>query len=267
VEYIFAPPMMSFVPTWLMVAQALVLTTTAQKVGTFVYGARTFNFTYKVDEKHQVTFSYDGFPGPWWWNPDDSSPTTGLLSHYSSGPHPLAQVGPSTYTIDFKDSELGARAFHNDVEYSLSNHGVIERDDPDDSIQPSDLITLKYESADSISTNFLGVKILFMRVGQSWSAGKFEYRSPDRPRFKLVYKIRDDGDVKIRPKCGRRGTHRFRFKLSERLGQQWTSKYYVLEEVERRRSHDRLHDLLKYVKHVCPGKSLKADDLEQVVVA
>ncbi|KAF4688012.1 hypothetical protein FOZ60_003235 [Perkinsus olseni] len=255
--------MVNFVPTRLLVAQALVLATTAQKVGTFVYRAQTFNFTYKVDEEHKATFSYSGFP--WWWNPDDSGDSTGLLSHYSSGPHPLRQVGPSTYTVDFKGSELGARGFHDALEHSLTTHGVI--DVPDDGIQPDDLINLNYESVDCISTNFLGVKILFMRVGHSWSAGKFEYRSPDRPRFKLVYKIRADGDVRIRVKRGRSGTRRFRFKLSERLGAQRTFKYYVLEQVERRRSHDQWDDLLKYVKRICPEKSLKPGDLKQLFVA
>ncbi|KAF4742332.1 hypothetical protein FOZ63_008298, partial [Perkinsus olseni] len=255
--------MVNFVPTRLMVAQSLVLATTAQKVGTFVYRAQTFNFTYKVDEEHKATFSYSGFP--WWWNPDDSGDSTGLLSHYSAGPHPLRQVGLSTYTVDFKGSELGVRGFHDALKHSLTTHEVI--DVPDDGIQPDDLINLNYESVDCISTNFLGVKILFMRVGHSWSAGKFEYRSPDRPRFKLVYKIRDDGNVRIRVKRGRSGTRRFRFKLSERLGAQRTFKYYVLEQVERRRSHDQWDDLLKYVKRICPEKSLKPGDLKQLFVA
>ncbi|KAF4672156.1 hypothetical protein FOL46_009389 [Perkinsus olseni] len=96
-----------------------------------------------------------------------------------------------------------------------------------------DLRYLIRTNDDSLVTYFRSKKILFKKV-------------------KLVYKVRDDGVVLIRVKCGRSGTRRFRFKLSERLGAQRTFNW---------------DDLLKAVKRACPDIPLVADDLNKVVFA
>ncbi|KAF4712400.1 hypothetical protein FOZ63_003739, partial [Perkinsus olseni] len=145
----------------------------------------------------------------------------------------------------------------------------------DDSLPPAgieygDFVTIvnSTKSADFISVFFRGGQISLMRDGRNMSPGKYKYRSSCPPKVKGAYKVRDDGDVRLRVECGRRGAGRFRFKLSERFRPQQTSKYYALERKSLPKG--RWDDLKAQarLRRACPRKQrvLEADDLKQLVV-
>ncbi|KAF4672154.1 hypothetical protein FOL46_009387 [Perkinsus olseni] len=157
--------------------------------------------SYRVNEDYEAVFEFSARPRPG-FSPDGTSTT------FSMQVFLLGYMKSSTY-------------YHHvgwDIPFSsLTNlHPAIGRSlrAAGESLFKSDLRYLIRTSDDFLRTHFLNKEILLMRVTQGMSPGKFVYRSPTRPKVKLVYKIRDDGDVMIRVKCGRTATRRFRYKLS-----------------------------------------------------
>ncbi|KAF4716579.1 hypothetical protein FOZ62_010414 [Perkinsus olseni] len=238
--------------------------TSAQEIGEYIHEAEDFTMTYRVNEDYKAVFEFSARPrlGS---SPDGTSTT------FSMQVFPLGYMKSSTYYhhVGWDIRLPSLTDLHTAIGRCLRAAGVIGSDStsPPADIQKSDLRYLFRTPDDFLLTRFLNKEILFMRVTRNWSPGKFVYRSPTRPKVKLVYKVRDDGDVMIRVKCGKGGTRRFRFKLSRRLGAQRTFKSYDVEQVKGRKSRHSWENLLMAVKRVCPGISLVADDLYKVVFA
>ncbi|KAF4689350.1 hypothetical protein FOZ63_008145 [Perkinsus olseni] len=203
--------MMNSVPTWLLFASALVIST-AQDVGTFLHVTPLFKMFYAVNEEHEATLTVV-VPSVLVTRGDRT-----FEAYFNRGPNPLRKVEDFTYTVDFESSESGSDDWHEALETFLVNTGVLESDEiysPDDT-QPRPLTTLNYTGGDEFSVNFRGEEILFLRLGRNLVPGEYVYK--------------EVGGVLV--ECKRRSTSRFGHMLYRRnRGLQYT--YHVVESAGR----------------------------------
>ncbi|KAF4683542.1 hypothetical protein FOZ63_029685 [Perkinsus olseni] len=249
--------MMNFVPTWLLLAQVLVIST-AQDVGTFLHETPLFKMFYAVNEEHEATLTVV-VPSVLVTRGDKT-----FEAYFNRGPNPLRKVEDFTYTVDFDSSESASDDWHEALETFLVNTGVLESDEtysPDDT-QPRPLTTLTYTSGDEFSVNFRGEEILFLRLGRNLVPGEYVYKESVAPYLRISYTIRVDRVGGVLVECKRRSTSRFGHMLVRRdRGLQYI--YHVVESAGR----GTLDQFLDQVKYVCPGKRVLPDDFSRVVVA
>ncbi|KAF4686028.1 hypothetical protein FOZ63_031090, partial [Perkinsus olseni] len=228
---VFDESMVHFVPTWLIAIQALFMTR-AQEVGEYVHEAEDFKMTSRVNEDHQVVFSFSARPKPG-FTPDRASIA------FSMQTVPLSHIKGSTYSYNVGGANPPSSLtdLYTAIGRCFRTAGLDGSGSsfPPAGIQYGDLAFPIYRNDNSLTTYFRNKEILFMRVTRSWSPGKFVYRSPARPKVKLVYK---------------------EWSPSLPFQAVWTP--WGAEDLQ-------LGKLLTAVKRVCPGISLGADDLKKVV--
>ncbi|KAF4684997.1 hypothetical protein FOZ63_005575 [Perkinsus olseni] len=249
--------MMNFVSTWLLFAQALVIST-AQDVGRFAYEESFSNMYYDVNENKEVTLTIDV---------PEARQRRGDIpkgAHRAFGPYPLRKEEGFTYTIDFEKSGITSDDWYESLDIFLSNSGVIKPGEPFDheGDQPPPLATLHYSSGDGFSVNMGAREIYCSRVGRDLLPGKYVYKDPFRPRVKIIYKIRNNGVVRLWVRCEKRTPSRFRFILS--LSDHGVPPLHYHVQSAGRSS---LNDVLNQVRRVCPSKHLSSDDFSKVVFA
>ncbi|KAF4684995.1 hypothetical protein FOZ63_005573 [Perkinsus olseni] len=244
--------MMNFVPTWLLFAQALVIST-AQDVGRFSYEESLFNMYYDVNENKEVTLTVE-VPRPRHGRGDIPK-----SAHQAFGPYPLRKEEDFIYTIDFEHSGITSDDRDQSIETFLRNNGVLG---PEDLFYPGDLDTLTYTSGDAFSVDLRGEPVRFFRVGRDLSPGEYVYKEPVSPHMRISYKIYRHGTAGLKVGCKRRSTSRFHHKLSRRdRGLQYL--HYAVEPVGR----GTLKQFLGQVRYACPWKSQGPDDFSRVVAA
>ncbi|KAF4654348.1 hypothetical protein FOZ61_008326 [Perkinsus olseni] len=245
-------PMMNFVSTWLLFAQALVIST-AQDIGRFAYEESFFNMYYDVNEDKEVKLTVE-VPRPRHGR-GDIPPSV----DQAFGPYPLRKEEGFTYTIDFKKSGISRDDWDQSIETFLRDNGVLEHDDP---FNPGDLATLTYTSGDEFFVNLGDEELLFLRVGRDLVPGEYVYKEPVSPRMRISYKIFDNGTGGVLVKCRRRSTSRFAHMLHRRdRGLQYL--HHAVESAGRG-TLDQFRDQVRYV---CPGKRVLFDDFSRVVAA
>ncbi|KAF4688027.1 hypothetical protein FOZ60_003250 [Perkinsus olseni] len=263
--------MSNSIPTWLAVIQAVFIFTTALEPGTYIYEAVDCTITYRVEADFKAVFTLKTHvkPGP--------RAAVDFLTTFTLPPVPLvSDDGNKTYFYSLRRA-VPPRTIHDlFTGVKLAFQGAFWITPADDSFPPAgtkdgDFTVITYETPYAISINFRGKPIILVRNGRNAVAGKYVYRSSTHPRFKLAYRIRRDGSVRIRAKCEKRGTPRFHFRLSERFGPHQTSKYYAAESrrLPGSSSDDGWNKVFDAVRRACPSKSrlVESDDLKQVVAA
>ncbi|KAF4716580.1 hypothetical protein FOZ62_010415 [Perkinsus olseni] len=260
--------MSNSIPTWLAVIQAVLIVTTALEPGTYIYEAVDCTIAYEVDDSLYATLTVQSHIKPG---------ASGFSLPLDLPPVPLvSDDGNKTYSYDLQraDPHLPLSHLFDMVKSTFSMTGWVDLNDdtfPPVGTKTGDFTVITYESPNAISIKFRGKPIILMRNGRNVVAGKYVYKSPTGPRFKLAYKISHDGDVRIRARCGKRGTPRFHFQLFEHFGPGDISKYYTLEpKVLKASSPQYVWDhVLEAVRRACPERAryFQPDDLKRVVVA
>ncbi|KAF4665396.1 hypothetical protein FOZ61_010947 [Perkinsus olseni] len=262
--------MSTSIPTCLAVIQAVLIVTTALEPGTYIYEAVDCTIAFEVDENFNATLIVESHFKPGASGMDFSLPL-------SLPPVPLvSDDGNKTYSYDLQraDPHLPSSHLFDMIKLVFSAAGWVDMDDdtfPPAGTKTEDFTVITHVDPNAISIKFRGEPIILMKNGRNVVAGKYVYKSPTPPKFKLVYKIRHDGGVRIRAKCGKRGTPRFHFQLFDHFGPGDISKYYTVEpKVLKARSKQYVwDDVLEWVLRACPERSryLQPDDLKRVVVA
>ncbi|KAF4651641.1 hypothetical protein FOZ61_010313 [Perkinsus olseni] len=192
-------------------------------------------------------------------------------------PVPLvSDDGNKTYSYDLEKADTLYPKDHlfKMIKLLFSAAGWVDMDDdtfPPAGTKTEDFTVITHVDPNAISIKFRGEPIILMKNGRDAVPGKYVYKPPTRPKFKVAYKIRHDGGVRIRVKCGKRGTPRFHFRVSERFGLGNISKYYAVEPKMLKASSTQYvwNDVLKAIRAACPSKAppMRPDDLKHVVVA
>ncbi|KAF4689484.1 hypothetical protein FOZ63_031720 [Perkinsus olseni] len=247
--------MMNLAATWVIVALVVVVTT-AQDVGSFIYRADGLYMTYEVNEDHEVQVRCLVYGRP------DRPPRAPV--DYLFGLYPLSRVGGFSYIIEFKEGLPSVDDWYEFIGTNLIAAGWIE---PDDSHQPAgilpgDLTKLTYKSGDSFSTSFRNKEVLFSRVTRSLIPGKFVYNEPVHSHLYIGYRIHVNETVEIQIGCDSRSTPLVRFKLSAR-----NSGLLYFHYAAKSAGTGTLDQFLQHVRSVCPSQYLSSDDLSRVVVA
>ncbi|KAF4680883.1 hypothetical protein FOZ63_010389, partial [Perkinsus olseni] len=174
--------------------------TTALEPGTYIYEAVDCTITYRVEADLKAIFTLKTHvkPGPW--------AAVDFLTTFTLPPVPLvSDDGNKTYSYSLRRA-VPPRTIHDlFTGVRLAFRGAFWITPVDDSFPPAgtkdgDFTVITYETPYAISINFRGKPIILVRNGRNAVAGKYVYRSSTHPRFKLAYRIRRDGSVRIRAK-------------------------------------------------------------------
>ncbi|KAF4683544.1 hypothetical protein FOZ60_008995 [Perkinsus olseni] len=199
--------MVNFLSSILIVQPLLV---TAQYVGRYVYETEDFRMIFDVNDDHEADFTFKAHPR--------LGVTPEGSTSFSTGMVPLENFSDSGYLFALGKRGPGYATFtnlYNAIGHYLSKAGIIQPDDsfPPAGIQHGDLTLLTYTDSDHISTDFQGEEVIFRKAG-ILIPGTFVYNEPTSPSLKVVFKVCPDGIVRIKVKCGRHSTPRFRCKLT-----------------------------------------------------
>ncbi|KAF4682007.1 hypothetical protein FOZ60_011239 [Perkinsus olseni] len=165
--------MISFLSTWLLVAQLLV-TTSAYYPGKFVHDGGDFTMAYEVDNegKARLSFKVPGQPA------------------FTSVSYPLKEVvSRHAYEVDFTGTFEGVHYWYKRI--GGLHRGVHIKDD--------DLTVLTFANRDELLAKFEGRELKFTRRSHrsppsAHYIGKFVHDGDD---FTLAYEVDNEGKVKL----------------------------------------------------------------------
>ncbi|KAF4696144.1 hypothetical protein FOZ63_026118 [Perkinsus olseni] len=129
--------MVSFLSTWLLVAQVLA-TTSAPPTGKFVHDGGKFTMTYDIDKEAKVKFSFE-VPGK---------------PAFTSWSYPLKEIiPPYIYDVDFTETMEGVHHWY------MMIHQLY----PEAKFEKGDLMELLFRTSDSLHVQFEGRDTEFRR--------------------------------------------------------------------------------------------------------